>query len=247
MVLLHGIPYDHFSGWIYQIAHFSQLFKIISLDFPGFGRSPPPKTSCGIGDLVKDVVHVLDRLAVKSCFLVGSSLGGIVATQLAISYPRRVRAAILCGTPSSGVGKGISAKFLMRIEKYDKLSVQGHLREHIESHFTEEFVRSTLGAYIINLVYERSSKISKSTLITMFKAMRDWDPRPDLARIKCPVLAIVAEHDEPVEEYIELPDSIPGSKLVLVKKARHASPIAEKPWEFDKAVIDFLRRQGYVH
>ncbi len=95
LVLIHGIL--DISGWSNQIPTLSQRYRVVAFDNRGVGRTDstePPYTTAGMAD---DTAGLLDVLGIDQAHIVGYSLGGAIAQELAIKYPERVKSLILAG------------------------------------------------------------------------------------------------------------------------------------------------------
>jgi pimeloyl-ACP methyl ester carboxylesterase len=91
----------------------------ISLDTPGSGLSSPGNSEQSVESIAKDAVELLDALNVKEkVIVVGHSMGGIVASELAASYPDRVKAVMLLGPVNPG--PALTDLFEKRIEAVEK-------------------------------------------------------------------------------------------------------------------------------
>jgi pimeloyl-ACP methyl ester carboxylesterase len=106
VVLLHGFPLDH-TMWQSQIEALSTQFRVIAPDLRGFGGSALNDEDVDLGvpmeRYAKDVIGLLDWLQVlEPVVVVGFSLGGYVAWQLALRWPNRVRAIVPCDTRATG-------------------------------------------------------------------------------------------------------------------------------------------------
>src|SRR2546422_6843653 len=103
VVFVHGLGGDH-GMWLYQVPQFCARFPVLTLDLRGHGQSSKPDQECTVADLALDVVRVLRGLGVERAHVVGLSLGGMVAQQLALDHPVAVASLVLvdtaCGTPS---------------------------------------------------------------------------------------------------------------------------------------------------
>src|SRR5262249_45873341 len=84
--------------WDGVVAHLVGDFRIIRYDKRGHGLSDIPAPPYSLNDFVLDLVGLFDALEIKEVTVVGLSLGGVIGQGLAISYPDRVRALVLCDT-----------------------------------------------------------------------------------------------------------------------------------------------------
>jgi pimeloyl-ACP methyl ester carboxylesterase len=94
LVLVHGLS-GAWQNWLEQIPHFSDSHRVIALDLPGFGASPMPPWEISIPAYGRFLRDFCERLGIESCALVGNSMGGFVATEVAISDPERVEKLVL--------------------------------------------------------------------------------------------------------------------------------------------------------
>src|SRR5690606_19128105 len=86
IILLHSGAMDS-RDWKFITPHLSKSFKVITPDVRGAGRSPVPDEPI---DYVEDLRKLLDHLKIKKGALVGHSLGGQIATDFTLTYPKRV-------------------------------------------------------------------------------------------------------------------------------------------------------------
>src|SRR5262249_1859006 len=86
------------AAWAVQLAHFSQTHRTIAPDTRGVGQSDAPPGPYTMRQLAQDAVAVLDAAGVDRAHLVGLSLGGAVAQELALAQPGRVRSLALLST-----------------------------------------------------------------------------------------------------------------------------------------------------
>lgn len=89
IVFVHGLS-GAWQNWLEQLPRFARTHRVIAVDLPGFGASPMPPWEISIpayGSFLRDFC---ERLGVERCALVGNSMGGFIATEVAIAEPERV-------------------------------------------------------------------------------------------------------------------------------------------------------------
>ncbi len=99
LLLIHGLGYARW-GWEPALPALAERFDVILFDNRGIGESDAPPGPYTVADMAEDAVRVLDEAGVERAHVVGTSLGGMVAQELALSRPERVdRLVLACTTP----------------------------------------------------------------------------------------------------------------------------------------------------
>lgn len=110
IVLLHGFSGD-FNNWMLVMDRLKSRNQVIALDLPGHGASTKEVGDGSLAQLARTVAGLLGELGVESSFVVGHSLGGAIAMQLALDHPRKVgRVGLIC--PMGLPGTEVSGEFL---------------------------------------------------------------------------------------------------------------------------------------
>lgn len=95
IVLLHGAFYTIEMNWAELIPELSKTRKVIALEMQGHGHSPYYDRKLDIATLASDVAGVMDYLKVDSADVAGYSMGGSIAYQFAVNYPKRVNKLVI--------------------------------------------------------------------------------------------------------------------------------------------------------
>jgi pimeloyl-ACP methyl ester carboxylesterase len=101
LLLIAGIGYGTWL-WAKQIPELSKYFSVIAFDNRGVGRSDKPDIEYTISLLASDAYELLRALNVERAHILGISLGGFIAQQLALDHPEIVNKLILCSTSFGG-------------------------------------------------------------------------------------------------------------------------------------------------
>lgn len=102
VVLVHGHPFDR-SMWGPQVETLQARFRVITPDLRGYGESPATDGTVHMAELADDVWSLLGRLDVSDLAVVGLSMGGLVAMEMAIAQPERIWALGLVATTAAPV------------------------------------------------------------------------------------------------------------------------------------------------
>jgi pimeloyl-ACP methyl ester carboxylesterase len=89
LVLVHGLS-GAWQNWLEQIPHFARTHRVVALDLPGFGGSPMPPWEISIPAYGRFLRDFCERLEIEHCALIGNSMGGFIATEVAIAEADRV-------------------------------------------------------------------------------------------------------------------------------------------------------------
>lgn len=239
VVLIHGGVMD-LGMWDEQVAALAGEHRVVRLDIRGFGDSPPPE---GPFSPAADVARVLDELEIERADVVGTSLGGAIAIDFALSRPERVRSLVLAepgvaGWPYSAEVVASMAPVAAALGAGDREgAVQALLRtpafEYARDHNAaaiariEGLVRSNLGG----LVAQRQIRFERPDAVEALSTLR----MPTLLMVS----AAAGSDASRIAARIEA--DAPRVRRVVVEESGHLMNI-ERPEAFNAAVIEFLRR-----
>ena len=100
LLLIHGLGYAGSWGWRPVLEPLARSFRVIAFDNRGIGGSDQPPGPYSTRMMAEDAVAVLDEAGVERAHVVGTSLGGMIAQELALAAPERVdRLVLACTTP----------------------------------------------------------------------------------------------------------------------------------------------------
>ena len=229
------------------VPAYAQHFDCIRYDNRGAGRSPAPWRLTSIPELAGDAVRLLDALGLDSAHVYGLSMGGMVAQEMAIRFPDRVRALVLGGTthggpravlPSPKVAAALTARgapATLRAELVGRALFSERFRaEH------PDLVR----AHLRDLGEHRSSVRG---LTSHFWASAYHDTRARLGRIAAPTLVLHGGADEltPLENARRLAALIPDATLEVIEETGHGY-LLEQPEESLRRFTSWLAARSPV-
>lgn len=127
LLLIHGLGYARW-GWEPVVEPLARRFDVILFDNRGIGESDAPPGPYTVASMAKDAVQVLDEAGVDRAHILGTSLGGMVAQELALAWPERVdRLVLACTTP------GGPKAFPMPQRTVDLMLARATMREYVEN------------------------------------------------------------------------------------------------------------------
>jgi 3-oxoadipate enol-lactonase len=101
LLLIHGLGYARW-GWEPVLPGLAERFDVLLFDNRGIGESDAPPGPYTVAEMAADAVHVLDEAGVERAHVLGTSLGGMIAQELALSSPERVDRLVLAATTPGG-------------------------------------------------------------------------------------------------------------------------------------------------
>ncbi len=235
-----GLGNDH-RGWAFQAPAFRDRFRCITYDNRDVGQSQQADEAYTIAEMVEDAVGLLDALDVERAHVVGFSMGGAQAQELAIRYPERVRRLVLCNTYTSRDPRGESV-FRGRVLLRERLSPEEYQRLTLPWAYTHrDYERPGFIEQTIEALLNEEHPQSLDAFRRQVEATLSADTEGRLAEITAPTLLIFGEDDitTPLRFARTLEAGIPDATLRLVEGAGHGLPWSQ-PEEFNRIVGEFL-------
>ncbi|HEY8173039.1 MAG TPA: alpha/beta hydrolase [Dehalococcoidia bacterium] len=228
----------------YLIDAYSRHFEMIVFDGRGCGRSDKPEEDYSIEGFADDAAALLDALDVPAAFVYGSSMGGMIAQQLTLRHPARVRALIL-GCTTAGAVNGVrpAVETVQKMVHNQTLSGDeaiaagwslGYSAAYIESHW--------------DALMERSRSASRyaapaASYMRQVIASAKHDVWDHIGTIECPVMIIHGSEDLmiPVGNAHLIKERLPHAELHILDGMGHGYNL-EGQAQADPLVIDFVQR-----
>ena len=241
LVLVQGMGLDR-HGWQPVLGKLGRRFRLVLVDNRGSGRSDRPAGAFAVADLAGDVVAVLDAAGVARAHVLGASLGGMVAQELAITRPERVDGLVLaCTTPGWPFAYPMPAASLRLIAATADLAAGEALRRHTENALSARTVqhRPELADRLVRLQGVRPTDLG--VLSAQARAGARYAGQLRQARIRARTLILQGDADRVVDPRNArlLAKRIPGARLVTFTGLGHLL-FWEDPDGFAAAVESFL-------
>ena len=243
LVMIRGLG-SNLDHWYAQAPTFSQYYKVIMFDNRGIARTNDPGGDYTVPMMAADTLGLMDGLELQKAYVMGLSMGGMIAQELAINCPDRVKGLVpFCthcgGTEQVGPSPEVSALFKeMVFENTPEAKVKAastlfdrQTLEHspeIPTYYSEVSLKNPAKAEI---------------LIKQWQAVLQHDTFDRLPRITAPTLVITGAEDLliPPANSKTLAEKIPRAELMIIPGGGHQILI-EQPALCNEAILDFLRR-----
>lgn len=237
IAFIHFSPADH-SCFLYQMDHLSTWFRCISVDLPGYGKSPKAEPGLRMEDVAEACWEAVDEVTDEPAILVGISTGSSTIRHMAHQRPQQTLALVMSGTGYRATRPPVHQR-LAAYGEHGLAFRYGHILEEYSPAFRE----TDLGRYFARIFTERNLTADLESVMELFRALNE--PHPDWldTAIKVPALIITGSLDAAHERAFAQQARIPGCELVTIEGAGHACNM-EKPWEWDAYFLAFLGKHG---
>ena len=222
VVLIAGLGSDH-RRWEEVVSLLPQEYSFITFDNRDSGQTERAARSYAIKDMAQDVVGLLEHLGVSEAHIVGYSMGGAIAQEIALSHPKMVRRLALVATYTSGDPRG-SAIFQGFIELRRRLSREEYHRLLLPWVYTaQEYQVPGLIDEALRRVLEDPLYQEQEAYERQVRATLAFSPEGRLSRIAQPTLLIFGEDDlvTPLRFARRLGQGIPQARLVVLGGTGH--------------------------
>jgi len=245
LLMIQGFGGGH-EAWFFQTRAFKNHYRVVVFDNRGIGktdRSPVPYT---VKTMADDAVGLLDHLEIDRAHILGMSLGGIVAQEIAINYPERVSKLVLACT-STGEGEiGDFHPEMLNALGIEDADTQPDLRSldfhnTVASIVSLAFNRRLYRTMLVPLAKFQMKRIGVEGHLEQMEAVVGHSTGDRLHLIQAPTLVLTGTDDRiiPPRSSEEIASKIPNAKLVKVQGGSHAF-FLEMRGRFNREVLAFL-------
>jgi 3-oxoadipate enol-lactonase len=236
VLLLHGLG-SCGEDWLLQLPELEPEFLVIMPDLRGHGRSSDLLAGVRIEHLAADMAEVLQRVAGQPAHIVGLSMGGLVAQQLALEYQKLVKSLTLVNTfPRIRTSVGMFVRGLIRssyllIGRMDLLAAwlaKGLFPKPEQAQYRE-------------LAAARFCSNSKENYVRAARAIARFNVHKRLGEITADTLVVAGDRDRtvPLQAAVLLKEAIPGAQMSTIGDSGHATPI-DAYEDFNRILTAFL-------
>jgi pimeloyl-ACP methyl ester carboxylesterase len=251
VVLVHGLG-GQWQNWLENIPRLALDRRVIAMDLPGFGLTPESEGEVTIPGYGRCVNELCDRLGLGPVSLVGNSMGGYIAAEVAIQFPERVARLVLVSAAGISSAETLQAPILTVGRVATALATNSAARHRrlasrpLTRHVALALVARYPSRLKPDLAYEGFFKgAGKGGFDDALRASLDYDFRDRLPDVKVPTLIVWGEKDSiiPVRDADEYERLISDARKVVMRDTGHI-PMAERPQAFNDVLVDFLAETG---
>jgi pimeloyl-ACP methyl ester carboxylesterase len=246
LLFVHGLS-GCWQNWLENLPHFARSHRVVAVDLPGFGASPMPREEISIPGYARFLEGVCDALSIDAAAVVGNSMGGYVAAELAIASPQRVERLMLAAAA------GITAEHLHR----DRIMAGARMVAAVATRTAArhewfarrpglrrmalQFVVRHPDRLSVPLAHELMEGAGKPGFVPAMQAIVAHSISERLPRIACPTYVVWGEDDRviPVRDAKRFGELIPDARVEVWPDTGHVAML-ERPARFNALLEAFL-------
>ncbi len=237
LLFLHGLG-SSTCDWDAQVAHFARDWRAIALDLRGHGRSGKPPGPYSVGQFADDVAGFIRQVADAPVHLVGWSMGGMIAFEVALRAPRLLASMTIVNSGPELVLRTLTQK-LEFAKRFAIVRLLGMRR--MGAALAARLYPEPGQAYLRAQMSERWARNERRAYADSLRALVGWSVMDRLAEIATPTLVVAADQDyTPVAWKRAWAARMPDARVAVVAGSRHGTPV-DRPDALNATLEEFLR------
>jgi pimeloyl-ACP methyl ester carboxylesterase len=253
LLFVHGHS-GRWANWLENLPHFAATRRVVALDLPGFGDSEMPVEPISIEGYARTLDAVCDQLEIDAAAVVGNSMGGFVAAELAIKFPQRVERLVLVSAA------GLTTKYIGASSEFFRRRSVGAFARVVnayagipEARAQTLMRRGRLRRGILNVIVRHPDRLPAPICAELIRGsgkpaapyatdtIMSYDFRDRVGEIACPTLIVWGADDRivPARSADEYEQLIPDTRKEIFADTGHCAMV-ERPTRFNHVLEDFL-------
>ena len=236
VLLIHGLG-SCTEDWDLQVEALQRDFTVVTYDVRGHGKTAKPAGKYSVMQFSNDVAKLIDHLGLGPMHVMGLSMGGMIAFQLATDRPDLVRSIIIVNSGPEMILRTWKEKVgIFQRRVIVRVLGMSRMGEVLAARLLPAPEHAALRATFV----ERWGRNDPSAYLRALSALVGWSVMAKLPAITCPVLVVTGDQDyTPVAWKRAYTSTMPHASLVVIPNSRHLTPV-ETPEPFHNAIIPFL-------
>ena len=227
--------------WVAQRDAFAARHRVVMFDNRGAGGSECPPPPWSVPEMAADAVGVLDALGIERAHVLGVSMGGMIAQELAIRWPERIDRLVLA--VSFARPDPVRRAFLLfrRWARFQDIDLVQEGIANLPWLVSPRVLNDPARLEEILGVVGAMPFMAPEAYARQIDAILEHDTLARLDGVRAPTLVLAAAEDVLTPVYLsrEIADAIRGARLVVLPRGNHAVQL-EEPTAFNAAVLEFL-------
>ncbi|MDP9376192.1 MAG: alpha/beta hydrolase [Actinomycetota bacterium] len=251
LLFLHGLS-GLWQNWLLTIPAFMDEYRCVAPDVPGFGASTLDREDITIRGYAEIIDAFCQRIGVRRAVVVGNSMGGFIAAELALSFPTRVEKLVLVSAaglsieyvrpePLLAFGYFVTKSRVQSLIPYGRAIARPGLRRLALQMFVRYPEKLSLP-----LAWELVQGTGRAALLHALKALTSYSFRDRLTEIEIPVLIVWGENDllVPVGDAARFERLIGANARSVIFEDTGHGPMIERPTRFSELLRGFLAEEA---
>lgn len=242
VLLIMGLSFTH-EMWFRLLPAFTTRYRAVVFDNRGMGRSSVPMGSYGIPLMARDALAVMNASGIDRAHIVGASMGGMIAQELALQHRDRVRSLILGCTSHSGLwGRWPDLRTLPLFRNFPALTRIERERALIPLLYATTTPRDRIEE---DIQIRAACNWSADGFRRQFTGLLLWTSYRRLPNLRIPTLVVHGDQDRlvPVQNGQVIARRIPGARFELIRDAGHVMT-TDQPEACSRVMMQFLEAQS---
>jgi 3-oxoadipate enol-lactonase len=235
VLLLHGLG-SSTRDWENQTPALARGHRVIAMDVRGHGRSARPAGPYSVSQFAADAVALLRALKATPAHVIGLSMGGMIAFQMAVDAPDVVRSMVIVNSGPAMVLQGAQKAALVLRFAIVRLFGMKAMGSMIASKVFPQPEQAELrGTFIA-----RMSENDPRAYLDAVRAINGWSVAGRIGGIACPVLVVSSDQDyTPVDWKRKYAAKIPNARVEVIRNSHHVAPY-DQPEQLNRLLLQFL-------
>ncbi|WP_274306956.1 alpha/beta fold hydrolase [Solibacillus daqui] len=227
------------TNFVYQLEQLSKMYKVITFDIRGHGRSVYSKQAITYPLIVNDIVKLLNHLSIEKAYICGYSAGGSILLEFLLTNPSRA----LGGIVISGMSEVNDIYLKQRISLAIKLAN----KKAISILTLAISWGNSNTRKIFSKLYEDASYGDARNIQQYYRYSLHYNCTSRLQDIDSPLLLVFGTKDESFHQYARiLHEKLPNSELVFLEKEKHQIP-TKAAIKLNETIDKFIQNQQDVN
>ncbi len=238
LLFVHGLG-SSTRDWEYQVPVFADAYEVILCDVRGHGRSDKPPGPYSVPLFAADILALMRHLEIIPAHVVGVSMGGMIAFQMAAEAPEALRSMVVVNALPELLVRG----FWGRLEFAQRLAITRLLGMRRMGRFLAKRMFPEPEQAEIRRTFEtRWAENDRRAYLEALKGVVNWSVAERLPEMDIPALIVAGEFDSfPLGAKRACAERMPRAELAVIPGSRHGTPV-DRPEVFNRLVLNFLRR-----
>ncbi len=250
VLFINGLSAD-MTIWSLQLADLVKDHCIILFDNRGTGLSEKNGDHYSMKDLADDVSHLMEKMNIPSAHLVGHSMGGLIAQQVALRHPAKVKSLMLASTFLRAPKMG-QLTFYLLPDILEQIGTEAYIDLVISQNYTHQYLETNYRRVTLmrRMLINHLSKTPIDTKVQrkLIHGILEHNTEDQANKIAVPTLVLVGAQDVIFPPYKSeaLAEKIPNSQFEIIESCGH-NLMQEQPEEFNRQIRSFISNNSRLN